>query len=878
MGRGGGEQDTTLDALGPRQRRCALAPALLAASVAWPLSLSAREMPPRLSVAIVPLLADDALAGGQSGGQSGAQGGNPADPVAGSAAGTTAAPPQQRPAPPSLTPRGLVDITAPLLVNDRLIGEITVRADATGQGDIDAQRLLTLIADLLDSELKQAFVTKIGKRERVPLADMSVPPLSIIYDPATLEVRATVPIARLLARTVSARDYEKPDPSRFMPQARYAGGIAVGATQRFIESGPNKGRAPLLISTDGFLTVGAFPGVTFRSGGLFTEEDGGRYTFERAQTRLTYDSFRDAVHYVAGEFNPALTGFQGGAPLLGIGVARDYAGIRPFENIRPSGRGSITLDRPSTVIIEVNGLETRRLQLEPGRYQLTDLSGASGANDVRLFVQDDLGRREVAAATFFTATAMLAEGLTDFGAAIGKRESERTRYAGPVTATGYVRHGVNGNLTVGVNAQYAAGDWQAGGEAVVGTPIGLFRLQGTASDVAGRRGHAASLDWIETIEAGGSTWNFTLLSTLRSRNFASPFDRDPRINDEKWRIDGRADWRRGDFGATLVGSFARTRSRTEQQSLALTGYWTRGRLSLTATGGVEKEGLAAWKPRALIGLSYQLGDRSTASLRADTKKGAVVAELSRYPLDELDDLSGRLQLVRENDRLGINGDARYFGNRFIASIEQNSNFAQRTGGLDSKETILRASTFLGIADGSIALGRPPIAGFAIYDRHQSLDKSKVTVRDEAGLLIAKQDALGGALAPFNRAFSPVYQTFDVDPLPVGYDLGEGRLAAFPGAYSGYRVQVGSDASRVAVGILQTPEGPIVEKSGTVEQVDGKGGEPRPFFTNAVGRFAVDRLTPGTYRMVIDGVEVARFTVDAKVQGMIDVGTLAAKAP
>jgi outer membrane usher protein len=772
----------------------------------------------------------------------------------------------------SIVSRGPVDVEAPLIVNDRLVGEIDVRVDANGAGDVDAQRLLQLLGPVLDPALLAALREKIGNRPRADLLSLAIAPMQIAYDPAALELRLSLPADRLQTQALSFRGYENPDPTRFQPQARYAGGIAIGATQRIVESGLQKGRAPLLLSADGFATFGAFPGVTVQGGGLFTENPGHGFKFQRSLTRASYDDFADAVHYVAGEFNPALTGFQGGAAVLGLGIARDYAGIRPFENIRPSGRGGVILERPSTVIVEVNGLETRRLQLQPGRYELTDLSAVSGANDVRLFVQDDLGRREVAATSFFSATSILAEGLADFGVAIGKRQSRLTEYGGPLTATGYIRRGLTGNLTLGAGAQYAASDWQTDAEAVVGTPIGLFRAQAAFSRVGGRSGTAFSLDWLETFRTGRSVWNFTILSSLMSRDFASPFDRNGRANDRDWSVNGRIDWRRDDIGLSLVTSLERTRSHTEQEGVDLTAYYAWRRLAFTGTVGVDRFDGGRWGPRALLGISIQLGRRDNATIRVDTRRDTAVAEVARYPIDQVGDLSGRLQLTRDDDHYGIGGDMRYFGNRFIASAEQSLYAAGSPRGIDTRETIIRASTFLGIADGAIAIGRPTPGNFAIYRRHASLAGSSVVVTDEAGLVVGKQDWLGSPLVPFNRSYSPVYHSYEVEPLPSGYDLGDARLSAFPGAFSGYRVTIGSDASRVAIGYLISPDGPISEQAGTAERIDGKG-EPRPFFTNATGRFAVDGLSPGTWRLMIDGREVARFTISANDQGMIDVGKL-----
>ncbi|MEX6887411.1 hypothetical protein AB2C51_34100, partial [Pseudomonas aeruginosa] len=79
-----------------------------------------------------------------------------------------------------------------------------------------------------------------------------------------------------------------------------------------------------------------------------------------------------------------------------------------------------------------------------------------------------------------------------------------------------------------------------------------------------------------------------------------------------------------------------------------------------------------------------------------------------------------------------------------------------------------------------------VGNFAIFDRHATLDGAAVTIKDEAGYVVGRQDWLGAPLVPLNRVFSPILDIYDVDPLPAGYDLGDGQLLAFPGSASGYR--------------------------------------------------------------------------------------------
>lgn len=779
---------------------------------------------------------------------------------------------------PPLVPRGLVDLDAPLLVNERLVGEIGVRVDTAGNGDIDAVRLLALLGASVDPALFAKLKARIGPALRTRFDALDVPPIHVDYDPATLEVAVSVPASALALQSLSMRGDVRPDPSRYMQQARLAGGVGLAIDQGFIDSGPDRGRSPLRVTADGFVTFGAFPGVTLRSGGVLAEHDGGHYGFDRSVTRLTYDDFDSAIRYAAGELTPRITGFQGSNLILGIAVARDYQGIRPFENIRPSGRGGVTLDRPSTIIVETNGVETRRLRLDPGRYQLTDLSSQFGANDVRLIVEDDLGRHEVASAAFFTATAMLAGGLTDFGAALGRQENGERRYGGPMTATGYIRHGFANRFTLGTGGQYADGNWQVSGEGVVGTPIGLFRGQASTSRFDGKQGTAFSIDWLQTLTLDRDTWNFTVLSSRYSKDFSSPFDRDGRINDERWHVDARADWRRGNYGLAAIASYGSTRSNTGRQGLDLNGYLTRGRFVWTATLGVERNLPGGWHPQGLLGLSMRTGRRNTIAARVDTRQNTGVIEASRSPIDQVGDLSGRIQLGRSDERAGVSGDARYFGNRFIASIEQDLQYSRSPTGIGARETRLRASTFLGFADGKVSIGRPGVGNFAIFDRHATLDGAAVTIKDEAGYVVGRQDWLGAPLVPLNRVFSPILDIYDVDPLPAGYDLGDGQLLAFPGSASGYRVAVGSAASRIAMGFIVTASGPVSSYSGVIEKIGDQAFGKRPIFTNDAGRFAADHLSPGRYRVTIETVATVEFAVSELSKGIVDVGTLHAVRP
>src|SRR3546814_16802980 len=87
-------------------------------------------------------------------------------------------------------------------------------------------------------------------------------------------------------------------------------------------------------------------------------------------------------------------GFQASLPLAGLSVQRSYGLLQPYQSVRPTGRQSFFLRRPSTVEVMVNGQLMRRVRLDPGPYDLSYYPTGYCANDVRLKTVDDTGTAE----------------------------------------------------------------------------------------------------------------------------------------------------------------------------------------------------------------------------------------------------------------------------------------------------------------------------------------------------------------------------------------------------------------------------------------------------------------------------------------------------
>ena len=156
----------------------------------------------------------------------------------------------------------------------------------------------------------------------------------------------------------------------------------------------------------------------------------------------------------------------------------------------------------------------------------------------------------------------------------------------------------------------------------------------------------------------------------------------------------------------------------------------------------------------------------------------------------------------------------------------------------------------------------------------------MALTDGNGRQIARAGWFGPAVAPIDRAYSAQRYELRVDPLPNGYDLGDGLISVFPGYGNGYAMTIGSDASRTALGVLVDPEGkPRGLISGTIERDDGDDvAAPRPFFTNRGGRFVGDGLAPGRYRLVVQGRAIGEFIIPQDSEGVVDVGLIQTLQP
>ena len=778
-----------------------------------------------------------------------------------------------------------VDLSVPLTVNGRFAGDISVRVNAFGYGDVQGKRLLELLEPRIDKATFETLVEMVGDTPNVAMDRLGGDAFSIRFDPGLLQVDAVVSGAALGLNTIGVRTGVDIDPNDFDAPEAFTLGLGMTLNHGYRFSGPNgSGFKDLRANVEGFAQLGGFGGTALFYGFDVTDRKG--ETFRRREVQLIKDFYGPSIRATLGDINAPLTAFQSAPSLLGLNVAREYRAIQPFQNIVSSGRGSLVLDRDSRVEVYVNGILAETLDLPSGRYDLTDFPVTTGSNDVQLVVEDETGRRETTEFSFFSQSGLLGEGLLDFSATAGvERNPTRGgfRYDDAPIVSGFADYGLLSWLTVGANGQFRKARQQVGASATVGTPIGLFNADIARSfgDDLGQgkaEGWAYGMDYRSAFETGAINWTLNGSAIYKTRRFSTLSL--TAADNQRLIAQGllRAQMPNG-LSVGLSGNYRDDYDRPDEVRANLSVGKAFNRMFANVSADYIKTDGEDAEYELTVGLTYRLGERDSVRGQYTTREDTALLEYVRSRRRELGDVSGCAQISRSDKDQRLLTDLDYRHNRFEAELDLDvidPIGASNVTGATETSADWRISSFAGYTGGVFGVGRRADEGFALVSRHATLGESDVVVMDQSGRQREARAGglLGAALVPIDRAYSPRGYSIEADPLPPGYDIGSGRIDILPGIGTGYAFTIGSDASRTVLGSITDGEGePIKLAVGTLESVDGDETLSRQFFSNSAGRIVAERVAPGEYVLVIEGRTSDPITITKDSEGLVNVGTI-----
>ena len=271
----------------------------------------------------------------------------------------------------------------------------------------------------------------------------------------------------------------------------------------------------------------------------------------------------------------------------GVRWSRNF-GLRPDLLTTPLLATSGTATVPSTVDVFVNNRLVTSSQLPPGPFIINRLPTVSGTGDVSVVVRDALGREQVLTQSFYTSTALLAQGLTQYSVNLGKI---RDNYAiesndyGPMLGEVSYRRGMTDSITLEGHAEYLSGDAHAAG---LNAAVGVGHL-GALNFTAAGGGDANGSGWLggAGFEHHGSGFSFVANSLWATRDFSQvgePLDPAMRMRQRSLLQTGVDLGRYGSLSLAYVRETYR--ESPAQQALGLTqsiSFGRRGTLNLTVS-------------------------------------------------------------------------------------------------------------------------------------------------------------------------------------------------------------------------------------------------------------------------------------------------------
>ena len=763
----------------------------------------------------------------------------------------------------ALNPTGrTIELAVPVQEAGFFLGEVPLRITADDRLSVPGERFLELIAPLLDDASRAELEAAIDPDGRLDPTHITDAGLDFTYDPGLVEIRIAVPLDQRGALRLSLRPSRaERRPGDVLP-ARFSGFVNLRAVAEHLDADGNDDdgfRAPTID-----VLAAARLGSVVLEGEALADLEAGRQG--RLGTRLVYDDLDRLVRFRAGDVRMPATSFQAAADTLGVSIERRYLDLDPGRSTRPTGQRSFALDRTADVDLLVNGSLVRRFRLEPGNYDIRDFPLTAGANTVELLIEDDTGLVERLTFDLFFDSALLDVGLTEFALTGGVRSRlerfERDYDTDEWQVSGFVRRGVAEVFTLGANAQLDRDVRQAGIETVLATPIGAFALDATAShsDQAGA-GAAAELDYrlLLGAAANGARRSLSASATTTTRDFAS-LGNPERVN--PFYLDLRASYAQP-LPLDIFGSFnvAYGFGRDGRDDRWRTGISARRQLFGIDFGVDLAYGRGGFDDgfETFLRASYRFGQRQSLRASYDSRVERSTLSYRRFGTALAGNYDLLLEAAHQPDDVSVSGAIGYAGNRGRLSLSHLARSTDLGNGLDQQRTRLLAEAAIAYADGAFAIGRPISGAFAIVEGHPSLDGTRIMVDPTRDGARAQTGPLGPALHGDLGSYAHRAIGFDVEDLPLGYDLGAGVFEVVPPYRAGYRLTVGSDYTVTAVGTLLDAAGePIGLLAGTAQEADTATPATVPLFTNRAGRFGVQGLRPGRWQIVINTAPPSTF--------------------
>ena len=589
-------------------------------------------------------------------------------------------------------------------------------------------------------------------------------------------------------------------------------------------------------------------------------------TFTRGLTNFVMDQRLKMRRLTLGDAPVTTTDPLGGGALIGGATwSRNFA-LDPYFIRQPSIALRGFALSPSTVDVYVNGMLVAQRTIPPGEFELRDVPLATGAGNVRMVVRDAFGGERVTNSTYYAASNVLAQGLSEYTYSIGKVRDQLSTsggYGDPAAVASH-RLGITDYFTAGGRIEASRRLWSAGPNAALRTRFGDFGTSLAASHDDGRSGYAYAFDY--RYLARVLSYGFTVQKL--SREYANL---SIKAADDRSLLTSTAYVAFGlpYASAAVQWSTSQPRDTSRRNEISLiTSFPIANRVSAYASGGfVTQDGKR--RRQFTTGVSVYAGRNTTASATVSSfgTGNESALELQR-PIPVGTGFGYRLRLGRAGGTDSGTGLVQYqspFG-RYEAAFDPydlgaNPSVTIAGGLITERGRVL----FTPPVQDSFALVRVPgVEGVRVYSANQ---------------LIGRTDSHGDLLLPSLLAYYGNAIRIDDHDVPLDYQVGAVEKVIAPPYRGGALVEFPVSRIQAIGGTIKVEHAgrTVVPAYGELTLSSGERSYVSPVGTG--GEFYFENVPAGTYSASISWADgTCTFSVDmpSSNESMVNIGDLTCK--
>lgn len=355
----------------------------------------------------------------------------------------------------------------------------------------------------------------------------------------------------------------------------------------------------------------------------------------RGLTNVVWDDRVNLRRLTVGDI--ALSGpILGGGPFIGGLTLQKNFSLNPYFIQFPTQTISGSVTAPSTAYVYRNGLLINQVQLAPGQFNLQQIPGLSGVSNTQVVIRNAFGGSQVINAPFYVGATLLEPGLNSYQYSAGELRNSlgTSSWAyGPLALSASHSIGVTSWFTPGYRLEATRDLISGGPQVTVGSSFGVAQVALAASEdhQQGGNGAAASFLYQYISPRFGVDTQVQWMSPHYSNLSQTPLINRPII-----QTNSSINYSFGKASVGLQHIYARSRDAetegaTLHQVLASMFLTLSERITLSVSLGHALPGNQLPANQAFVGLSYYLGDNTsaTASYAHQRSESTAVGLLQR---------------------------------------------------------------------------------------------------------------------------------------------------------------------------------------------------------------------------------------------------------